>query len=548
MTRNQKAKEAEKLKLNLQEYLQRYVTLGGEENTSIIAEDPDVAAKWTTTVHDGIKFLFERNDESEDRFDKLDGEVTELHKVLGEKAQEIATLGDDYSELRNIISKLRTPTSQDKRRSLLSSTTLPETDEVSDRLAAAAEAGGVTLNVGSEDVQVVQEKCGELLADLENQLFERLSNKFEARLEEIELTHAERAKAQAIVNENLVKSIQVDHERIKRLEIEVKKFQDAIFAVDQDLTEIKKKNKATSSNLEQQVREANQVLISGSTLYKSITLDSTGASVNKNRLKAEPPTFKGEQREKPLRYLNDLKGYVNIMSLDDDEALYQIKQSLEGTARAWFDVAERTISTFDEFEARFRERFWSEAIQDEWSRKVEYQNYNPAQKYSRLEHATHIWGFAQELNCKYSEEELVRKISNHFEWDIRYSVRSQQIKSQAKFFELLSYRDADHEKGKANKTSSSEKNTEKEDQRPQQSQSQAKPQSQTPNRNNPKGAYPKAPNQKSVQTLDKTFVEKKSNGQNQTRSDDSIAAHIDIRALDRKVDEYVNSVNINEKN
>lgn len=57
--------------------------------------------------------------------------------------------------------------------------------------------------------------------------------------------------------------------------------------------------------------------------------------------------------------------------------LYEIEQSLEGAARVWYDVMEHTIATFSEFETRFRQRFWSEAIQDECARKVEYLNFDP---------------------------------------------------------------------------------------------------------------------------------------------------------------------------
>lgn len=138
---------------------------------------------------------------------------------------------------------------------------------------------------------------------------------------------------------------------------------------------------------------------------QSANLDNTNVHTNRTRLKAKLSVFKEEAREKPLRYLNDMNDYVRIMGLDDHQALYQIEQSLEGVAGVSYDVTERTIASFGEFETRFRERFWSEAIRDEWVREVKYLNFDPTQKYTRLDHATHIWGFSKELNNKFTEEE-----------------------------------------------------------------------------------------------------------------------------------------------
>uniref|UniRef100_A0ABD2X6Z4 Uncharacterized protein n=1 Tax=Trichogramma kaykai TaxID=54128 RepID=A0ABD2X6Z4_9HYME len=62
---------------------------------------------------------------------------------------------------------------------------------------------------------------------------------------------------------------------------------------------------------------------------------------------------------------------------------------------------------------------------------------------TRVEYASYIWGFALELDVSYTESQLVAKIASHFDWDIRYTVRTQEIKSQTKFFDLLSFKDAD---------------------------------------------------------------------------------------------------------
>lgn len=144
----------------------------------------------------------------------------------------------------------------------------------------------------------------------------------------------------------------------------------------------------------------------------------------------------------------------------------------------------------------------------------------------------------------------MRKISSHFEWDIRYVVRSQGIKTQAKFFELLSYLDADNEKSKTNKSSrNNDKTNEKRDQcvppsQPQSLQQQVKPQfnASAPNRGTQRGAdtKPQTQNQKSVHALEKGAKEKWSkNPCTPRQSDNKVQQLLDIRALDRKLEAYI---------
>lgn len=137
------------------------------------------------------------------------------------------------------------------------------------------------------------------------------------------------------------------------------------------------------------------------------------------------------------------------MNLDRDEMILTISQTLENAASAWFDISQSSIKSFEDFQTKFISRFWNEDIQEEWSRKVEYNHYNPNSKYNRLEYATYVWGFAQDLGKNYSEAELVKKISNHFEWDIKYTVRTHGIQTQDKFFELLALKDSGPNQGKS---------------------------------------------------------------------------------------------------
>ena len=176
-------------------------------------------------------------------------------------------------------------------------------------------------------------------------------------------------------------------------------------------------------------------------LSSSNVLNETCSNLNRPNIKFTPPKFSGESREKPTKYLKTLKRYITATNVDFDQIIYIITEGLSGKAATWFEAIESKIRSFDDFEREFRQRFWSRDVQVEWSRKIEYGRYDPEWKTSRLDYASGLWGFSQELDCKYSESDLVKKIGEHFDWDIRYAIRSQSITTQHKIFELLEYKD-----------------------------------------------------------------------------------------------------------
>ncbi|KAL7295094.1 hypothetical protein TKK_0011562 [Trichogramma kaykai] len=133
--------------------------------------------------------------------------------------------------------------------------------------------------------------------------------------------------------------------------------------------------------------------------------------------KVKPPVFKAEAKDKPMMYFRALQRYVNAVNTDCEQVLCIIAASLEGIGTRRFPA--------------------------EWGLKVEYGKYDVGSKWTRVEYASYIWGFAKELDISYTESQLVAKIASHFDWDIRYTVSTQEIKSHTKFFDLLSFKDAD---------------------------------------------------------------------------------------------------------
>uniref|UniRef100_A0ABD2WAA8 Retrotransposon gag domain-containing protein n=1 Tax=Trichogramma kaykai TaxID=54128 RepID=A0ABD2WAA8_9HYME len=160
--------------------------------------------------------------------------------------------------------------------------------------------------------------------------------------------------------------------------------------------------------------------------------------------KLKPPTFKAEAKDKPMKYFRALQRYVTAVNSEYEHVTCVIAASLEGNASTWYDAVESRINSFADFEREFKNRYWNESVQAEGGgRKVEYGKYDISSKWSRVEYASYIWGFAKELDINYTEPQLVVKLASHFDWDIKYTVRTQEIKSQAKLFDLLAFKDAD---------------------------------------------------------------------------------------------------------
>ena len=129
---------------------------------------------------------------------------------------------------------------------------------------------------------------------------------------------------------------------------------------------------------------------------------------------------------------------------------------------------------------------------------MEFGQYDANQKLNYADYAAHVWSFAQELDRAYKKSELVTTIAEHYEWDIRYAVRSQGIRTQSAFFDLLEFKD--REKGKIseirprntanNPRSNNDDTTSRTPAREQETQSNQTNQNQTSNQTNSKPQFP----------------------------------------------------------
>ncbi len=72
----------------------------------------------------------------------------------------------------------------------------------------------------------------------------------------------------------------------------------------------------------------------------------------------------------PLLYLEKCNDYLALQPLTQEELFVTLRNVLHGTARDWWDVARLEITTWDEFEQKFRTAFLSEDYEDELAERI----------------------------------------------------------------------------------------------------------------------------------------------------------------------------------
>lgn len=179
-------------------------------------------------------------------------------------------------------------------------------------------------------------------------------------------------------------------------------------------------------------------------------------ATTRSKIKFTPPTFEGRKFEQPMRYLRDLKAYLDVTDADQTEVKYIITQSLKGSASEWWHLVEDDVNSWKEFDLRFRTRYWSETKQAEIRRKLEFGFFEYKEGYRRCEYAMSLYGDVKNLTTQYCETDIINLLASHFNEDIRSAVISREINSKERFFQLLERYDNSSalNRGKPRETSS----------------------------------------------------------------------------------------------
>ena len=97
----------------------------------------------------------------------------------------------------------------------------------------------------------------------------------------------------------------------------------------------------------------------------------------KLQVKLSPPNFGGNEYDRPMQFLTDLKKYVKSTGLSDDCIGALLQQSLTKKAKRWFYTVEHRINSLEDFERVFKEQYWNEPIKSSLRTKFETAKLNP---------------------------------------------------------------------------------------------------------------------------------------------------------------------------
>ena len=82
-------------------------------------------------------------------------------------------------------------------------------------------------------------------------------------------------------------------------------------------------------------------------------------------LKQNLQFFSDSASDKPLRFLKDLKSYIDMFNLYDKLDLnFTIKKSLDHKAKTWWHVVQDSVKSWEDFEAEILNSFWNRSVQN----------------------------------------------------------------------------------------------------------------------------------------------------------------------------------------
>ena len=162
---------------------------------------------------------------------------------------------------------------------------------------------------------------------------------------------------------------------------------------------------------------------------------ASGAGLNsltQRNVNLKVPVFHGSGQ--PLKLLKELKTYFENLNVDFDEGKVVLRQALQNTAKDWWHINEEKIGSWEDFEDYFKDHFWSLAAQDRIRARLDQGKYEGNGSLSKSDYAMKIYALAHDLG--YSEVEIIRKLSSHFDSETRFSIRTRQISTQVNLIKL----------------------------------------------------------------------------------------------------------------
>ena len=162
------------------------------------------------------------------------------------------------------------------------------------------------------------------------------------------------------------------------------------------------------------------------------------------------PKFSGHKRERPMRFLKDFERYINAIDLSTNDLNYVVYACLEGIATEWWELVSQNEENVNTFWEKFIKKYWNENVCFQISSELQFGRFIPNDNLSRDEYAIKMINNAKDLIPPPSDNEIVSKLSRHFNDDIRTAIIIRNVKTFEHLIELL---DAFDQAGPSNASS-----------------------------------------------------------------------------------------------
>lgn len=139
------------------------------------------------------------------------------------------------------------------------------------------------------------------------------------------------------------------------------------------------------------------------------------------------PTFSGKMSDKPLQFSNALSKYIRATDIAEDNLQSILDQALQATAHDWWEFVENRVVTFEDFRARFLDRYWNDSAQERVRRELFEGRYRRESNSSMADYALQIYNRARYIDDAPSETGIVKRLRYHFDRDVQRALDCRQI-------------------------------------------------------------------------------------------------------------------------
>lgn len=145
-------------------------------------------------------------------------------------------------------------------------------------------------------------------------------------------------------------------------------------------------------------------------------------------------TFNGSDSY-PMDFLQELKEARQECHSGGD--IRWISKYLSGDAKIWWRIIRTEISTFEQFEERFIEKFWGAHIQESVRDRLEFGRYRPGRENDPIQYMHRQILQCRQLVPPITDQHLIRKLAKNYGRDIELAVLTRGIRDIPQFESLL---------------------------------------------------------------------------------------------------------------